>query len=72
MLEITEIRGTIFSVALSDDTTLTLQAGESQKIKDSLVSDSLLAAVAMRCVSMKETDKKTSNNKKNGGAVTNE
>ena len=72
MLEITEIRGTIFSVALSDDTILTLQAGESQKIKDSLVSDSLLAAVTMRCVSMKETDKKTSNNKKNGGAVTNE
>lgn len=73
MTLITEIRGVIFSVVLSDNTTLTLQAGDSVTIKNELVSDSLKEAEKRRCVTLSEvvTEKKSSN-KKNGGAVDNE
>lgn len=72
MLIVTEIRGLLFSVVLADNSTLTLQPSESQSIKDDLMSDSLKAAVAMKCVSIAETNEKKTSNKKNGGAVTNE
>ena len=76
MTLITETRGQLFSVLLSDNTTLTLQSGESKAIKKELISASLIGAVANKCVSMEDivpnnTEKKSSN-KKNGGAVDNE
>lgn len=73
MTKVTEIRGVLFSVTLSDNTTLTLKAGESVTIKNDLVSDSLKEAEKRRCVLLSEEDtKKTTSNKKNGGAVDNE
>lgn len=73
MTKITEIRGTLFSVTLADNTTLTLQSGESKTIKNELVGDSVRLAESMKCISVKEVsaEKKTSS-KKNGGVVEDE
>lgn len=66
MINVTEKRGSIFSVALSDDSVLTLQAGETAVIKNELVSESLISAEYLGIVSMKEvvkTPKKESTKK---------
>lgn len=66
MINVTEKRGSIFSVALSDGSVLTLQAGETAVIKNELVSESLISAEYLGIVSMKEvvkTPKKESTKK---------
>lgn len=71
MVNVTEKRGSIFSVTLSDNTVLTLQAGETATIKKDLVSESLKQAEYLGIVSIKDIvtkPKKESNNKENGGA----
>lgn len=71
MVNVTEKRGSIFSVTLSDNTVLTLQAGETATIKKNLVSESLKQAEYLGIVSIKDVvtkPKKEPNNKENGGA----
>ena len=66
MINVTEKRGSIFSVSLSDGSVLTLQAGETAVIKNELVSESLISAEYLGIVSMKEvvkTPKKESTKK---------
>ena len=62
MLKIKEMRGSIFSVTLSDNSVLTLQAGESQNIKDELMSDSLRSAEYLGIVTIKTIPKSTGSN----------
>ena len=69
MKKITEKRGELFSVTLSDETTLCLQGGESKDIKNDLVSDSLRLAEHLGIVSLKEIETPKENKpKKDGGA----
>lgn len=69
MKKITEKRGELFSVTLSDETTLCLQGGESKNIKDELVSDSLLFARHLGIVSIEDAETtKEPKPKKDGGA----
>lgn len=69
MVNVTEKRGTVFSVTLADNSTLTLQAGESQTIKNELVSESLKFAEHLGIVSIKEVlTTKEKSHKENGGA----
>lgn len=75
MIKVTEKRGSIFSVTLSDDSVLTLQAGESTTIKDELVSESLTMAEYIGAVSLKEVKpnkKESTTNKKMEVQVNNE
>ena len=68
MIKVSEIKGFLFSVPLSDGSTLTLQAGEETTIKKSLMSGSLVQAVQMRRVTITEIEPETKKEKSNGGA----
>lgn len=71
MINVTEKRGSIFSVTLSDNSTLTLQAGETAQIKNELVSESLKNAEYLGIVSLKEVVNKPINpNKKESNKKT--
>lgn len=69
MVNVTEKRGSLFSVTLSDNSTLTLQAGETKAVKKELVSESLKYAEHLGIVSVKEVPvAKEKSHKENGGA----
>ncbi len=59
-MEITEIRGHIFSATLNSGETLTLQPGETAKVKKSEVGETLFIAERRGIVTIKEVAEKKS------------
>lgn len=68
MTKVSELRGHLFSVTLSDGTNLSLQSGESVTIKGDLVSDALLEAERLGIVSLTDVTETKSAKEKSGGA----
>lgn len=68
MTKVSELRGHLFSVTLSDGTNLSLQSGETVTIKGDLVSDALLEAERLGIVSLTYVTETKSAKEKSGGA----
>lgn len=68
MVKVSELRGRLFSVTLSNGTNLSLQSGETANIKGDLVSDALMEAKRLGIVSLTEVTETKSTKEKSGGA----